>query len=373
MLLSAEAIAAAAGDRHGVRLLQAGPRPRLRRHHTLYAPGSRSTPSPWPTSCAAPTCSTPSAAPPCSRSHGVHAGHLQRRPLRQDRRGARPAAPAHRRGRRDRRARLRPSPTTSPRPSTRPSRWCSRWPSAASPTPRASSRDLLDRQPRPPRGSSTSGATPSPARPPATPTSTSSLSGLQPSALVVVGARPAMGKTAFALGHGRPTPPSRPHRPVLFFSLEMSQPRAHPAPAVLRGPGRLHQGPQRPAQRRRLEEDLPRHRPPRRGPDLDRRQPQPHDHGDPGQGPPAQEPGRRPRDDRGRLPPAHDRPLQRREPPGRGVRDQPWPQDPRPRARDARSWRSAQLSRGLEHAGRQAPDARRPPRVGLASSRTPTS
>jgi replicative DNA helicase len=48
------------------------------------------------------------------------------------------------------------------------------------------------------------------------------LAGLQPNALVVVGARPAMGKTAFALGaashaalHGG--------RPVLVFSLEMSQ------------------------------------------------------------------------------------------------------------------------------------------------------
>jgi replicative DNA helicase len=49
------------------------------------------------------------------------------------------------------------------------------------------------------------------------------LSGLQPSSLVVVGARPAMGKTSFALGMAahaalEATNPS----PVLFFSLEMS-------------------------------------------------------------------------------------------------------------------------------------------------------
>jgi len=50
------------------------------------------------------------------------------------------------------------------------------------------------------------------------------LSGLQPNALVVVGARPAMGKTSFALGMAAHAAmhPSRPS-PVLVFSLEMSK------------------------------------------------------------------------------------------------------------------------------------------------------
>src|ERR1700730_18612869 len=46
------------------------------------------------------------------------------------------------------------------------------------------------------------------------------LSGLQPSTLVIVGARPAMGKTAFALGMACHAAMHK-RRPVLFFSLEM--------------------------------------------------------------------------------------------------------------------------------------------------------
>lgn len=48
------------------------------------------------------------------------------------------------------------------------------------------------------------------------------LSGLQPSALIVVGARPAMGKTAFALGMASHAA-LHAQRPVLYFSLEMSR------------------------------------------------------------------------------------------------------------------------------------------------------
>ncbi|HEV2071285.1 MAG TPA: replicative DNA helicase, partial [Acidimicrobiales bacterium] len=47
------------------------------------------------------------------------------------------------------------------------------------------------------------------------------LSGLQPSSLVIVGARPATGKTSFALGMAAHAALEA-NRPVLFFSLEMS-------------------------------------------------------------------------------------------------------------------------------------------------------
>lgn len=46
--------------------------------------------------------------------------------------------------------------------------------------------------------------------------------GLQPNALIVVGARPGMGKTSFAVGMASHAA-FEAHRPVLFFSLEMSR------------------------------------------------------------------------------------------------------------------------------------------------------
>ncbi len=63
-------------------------------------------------------------------------------------------------------------------------------------------------------------ATPSRACPRASPTSTRCLSGLQQSALYIVGARPAMGKTAFGLGMASHIA-QHSAMPALVFSLEM--------------------------------------------------------------------------------------------------------------------------------------------------------
>ena len=63
------------------------------------------------------------------------------------------------------------------------------------------------------------------------------LSGLQPSNLVVVGARPPWARRAFALGHGGPRrDQDRRAHPALLPGDEPHG--AHPAPAGLRGPGR---------------------------------------------------------------------------------------------------------------------------------------
>ena len=115
------------------------------------------------------------------------------------------------------------------------------------------------------------------------------LAGLQPSNLVVVGARPGHGQDGIRPGHGGPRRGEAEEAgpPV----LPGDEPHgAHPAAAVLRVPGRRRPDADRQAARGRLAEDRQRHQPDERGPDLHRRQPEPHGHGHPGPGPSAQEP-----------------------------------------------------------------------------------
>ena len=115
------------------------------------------------------------------------------------------------------------------------------------------------------------------------------LYGLQPSSLVIVGARPAVGKTAFALGMAAHAAMEA-RVPTLVFSLEMSHDELTQRLLVSESRGRRRPDPQRTPGRLGLAQDQPGHRSPRRRPALHRRQPQPDGHGDAGQGPPAQGP-----------------------------------------------------------------------------------
>ena len=147
------------------------------------------------------------------------------------------------------------------------------------------------------------------------------LSGLQPSNLVVVGARPSMGKTAFALGLAA-NAASNHNVPVLFFSLEMSHLEIAQRVLAARGASRRLQAPQRKAPRQRLAADLERHRAHRHGAPVHRRQPERDHHGHPGQGA-SDAVFRRHRPGCDRLPPAHDGTVVSREPPGGDLRDLP--------------------------------------------------
>ena len=196
------------------------------------------------------------------------------------------------------------------------------------------------------------------------------LSGLQPSTLNIVGARPAMGKTAFGLGMATHVAKTT-GQPVLVFSLEMGHneltqrilsSEAKVDSTKLRN-GRLSESDWAKIGRAigRLEVPLFLDDNPRVTVMEIRAKARRHE------GPP-----RRPGADRHRLPAADERRRQRREPPARGQRDQPQPEDPGPRAggADRRPQPAQPKPRGPR---RQAADAVRPPRERARSSRTPTS
>ena len=152
-------------------------------------------------------------------------------------------------------------------------------------------------------------------------------SGLQPNTLVVIGARPSVGKTSFALGMAAHAA-MRDNKPVLIFSLEMSQ--LEISQRILCSEARVDASRVRTGKLTdqdwadpstaigRLSE----------APIWVGRQPGGDHHGDQGQVPPAAQPDRRVGHGDRRLPPAHDRAPLRREPPSGGVRDLPGPQDP---------------------------------------------
>ena len=88
------------------------------------------------------------------------------------------------------------------------------------------------------------------ASPPASSTSTQHTAGLQNSELIILAARPSVGKTAFALNIVRHVVVEE-QLPVFFVSLEQIADRAGRAPALLPGPRGQPQAAQGPPERRR--------------------------------------------------------------------------------------------------------------------------
>ena len=144
-------------------------------------------------------------------------------------------------------------------------------------------------------------------------------SGFQPADLIIVAARPSMGKTAFMLNIAQHAAIEH-NVPVAFFSLEMSKESLVQRMLTSRGAHRRAAAAQGHAARRRLPAPRARRRHPQLGADLDRRHAGHHAARDALQGAPPQG-GLGHRHGHRRLPAAHAGPDELREPPAGGQPD----------------------------------------------------
>ena len=184
--------------------------------------------------------------------------------------------------------------------------------------------------------------------------------GFQTGNLIVLAARPSMGKSHPGHQHRR----ERRHRPRQAGGPVLARDvrdRAGPPLHRLPGQGLQRRAAQGPRQGGPLAEGAARRGEARRRADLHRRLERHRRARDARQGAPAARAPRRARPDRRRLPPAGARRRPDRQPRRAGGPDQPWPEDPRARARHPRGRGLAALARGRV-APPADPDALRPAR-----------
>ena len=305
MLLSATAIGAVTEVLDAVGLL-----PRVARRRSTAprsrstARASRSTRSRSRTSSTSAASSSASAAREDRRARGGRAGDLERRALRADRQGDGDAARPRPRRPGDPAARPRPARARRPISSTAPSRWCSTSRSSGSPATSPHIHDLLNESFARimhlyEAGVDVTGI----------PSGFRELdkltSGFQPGNLVILAARPSMGKSALAPLHGR-QPRRAPRDAGRAVHARDVEGRGDPAPDVQRGEGRVAAPALGPARAGRLAAAHRRLRQADEGADLRRRHRLDHDDGAPLEGAAPQVARAEARDDHRRLPPADD-------------------------------------------------------------------
>ena len=196
-------------------------------------------------------------------------------------------------------------------------------------------------------------------------------SGFQPGNLVIIAARPSMGKSALALCTAANLG-VRHETPVALFTLEMSKVGGDPAADVQRGQGRVAASAIGAARPGRLAAAHGRLRQADEGADLRRRHRLDHDDGAALEGPASQVARAEARHDHRRLPPADDVWLEPGEPRAGGLADLAAAEGARARPRGA-DHRALPALAGRRAASGQASDPLRPPRVAARSSRMPTS